>query len=196
MSSLQVLIRPISPSSTHALRHKVLWPHKPLSYVILEEDDHGWHFGAFLSSATEGEVPISVISCFLEPLPEEGVLSSDLDQSKLPRTGRFRKFATDPMYQGKGVGSALLKHVLDFLTRPELLGANVEDDPETGVTPSSEEGGKGCVRVWCDARWDARGFYERFGMRAIRPAGKEDGPTFWKGDVAYVRMVLDCPEST
>ncbi|KZO91763.1 hypothetical protein CALVIDRAFT_541516 [Calocera viscosa TUFC12733] len=186
------IIRPIPPSSTHALRHAVLWPSKPLDYVILAEDAEGWHFGAFLSRDSDalastgegpgpraveeqgeqrelGELePVSVISCFLEPLLE------DLTSPTVPLpTGRFRKFATSPSYQGQGLGTALLQHTLQFLTSPEA------------------QGGKGVRRVWCDARWEKRGFYERFGMRAVRPQGEGEGPTFYKGDVPYVRMVLD-----
>ncbi|KZT59584.1 hypothetical protein CALCODRAFT_493533 [Calocera cornea HHB12733] len=193
-----ITIRPIPPSSTHALRHSVLWPHKPLEYVILDEDEQGWHFGAFLASpeapqgdgqgAGEGEElelgePVSVISCFLEPLPED--LLPSASSSSTPRTGRFRKFATSPAHQRQGIGRALLLYTLRFLT-------SLPDEDR-----NSSRGGKGVRRVWCDARWEKRGFYERVGMTAVRPPprdaheGGEEGPTFYKGDIPYVRMVLD-----
>jgi len=179
---LNVSIRPIRPSQTHSLRHSVLWPDKPLAYVILDEDEHGWHFGAFLNSPQAGggegeeeEGPVAVISCFLEPLPED--LATGIEP---PRTGRFRKFATAPELQHRGIGSALLRHTIAYLTAPELPDG---------------EGGKGCTRLWCDARWEARGFYERIGMRLVRPDTAEgegvEAPTFYKGKIPYVRMMLD-----
>lgn len=81
-------IRSIGPEATYALRHQVLWPDKPLAYVMVEDDEVGHHFGAFQS----GEL-VAVISLFVEN-----------------RTARFRKFATRPDCQGQGIGSALLRH--------------------------------------------------------------------------------------
>lgn len=50
--------------------------------------------------------------------------------------------------QGRGVGSALIKHIQSLATRPMLVG------------------------TWADARW-AIGFYERHGFRLVTPAEKE-----------------------
>jgi len=50
--------------------------------------------------------------------------------------------------QGRGVGSALIKHIQNLATRPMLVG------------------------TWADARW-AIGFYERHGFRLVTPAEKE-----------------------
>ena len=82
-------IRSISPADTYALRHQVLWPDKPLDYVKIENDDVGYHFGAY----RDGEL-VAVISLFVEGAE-----------------ARFRKFATRPDCQGQGIGSALLRHV-------------------------------------------------------------------------------------
>ncbi|KAA9357125.1 GNAT family N-acetyltransferase [Larkinella humicola] len=84
-------IRQIIPEETYALRHAVLWPDKPLDYVMLEEDADGRHFGAF----QEDEL-VAVISLF----EESGV-------------ARFRKFATRPDCQRQGVGTHLLNRVID-----------------------------------------------------------------------------------
>ncbi len=75
------------------------------------------------------------------------------------RVARFRKFATHPDFQRQGLGSALLESVFE---RAIELQA---------------------TRIWCDARLDAKLFYERFGM-------KQDGDTFFKGDIPYVKMIL------
>lgn len=53
---------------------------------------------------------------------------------------QFRKFATSLDQQGKGWGSKLLHHILE------------------------EAKAKGTKRVWCNARLEKKGFYERFGM--------------------------------
>ena len=112
-------IRPIPPEATYALRHQVLWPDKPLDYVKIENDDAGHHFGAF----HQGEL-VAVISLFVDG-----------------GEARFRKFATRPDCQRQGIGSVLLRHVLDEARR------------------------RGARRIWCDARQDSASFYARFGMQ-------------------------------
>ncbi|QHL86981.1 GNAT family N-acetyltransferase [Nibribacter ruber] len=88
METLRIAL--ISPAQTLDLRQQVLWPHKPVSFVQLPEDDTGTHFGAFLS-----EELVSVMSVFLKG--EEA---------------QFRKFATAQAMQGRGIGSQLLQHLL------------------------------------------------------------------------------------
>lgn len=113
-------IQPISPAQTYALRQAVLWPGQPLDYVQLPDDAAGQHFGA----VEQGRV-VSVISLFISP---EG-------------TARFRKFATDPAWQGRGIGSALLLHTI------------------------AAARSQGAHTLWCDARHSALAFYARFGLR-------------------------------
>ncbi len=72
---------------------------------------------------------------------------------------RLRKFAVSSAHQGQGIGLTLLKHAL----------AHVK---ENGITS-----------VWCDARTEALGFYEKLGFQI-------DGEEFFKRDVSYYRMVL------
>ena len=112
-------IRPLAAAATYALRHAVLWPDKPAAYVQLPDDDAGQHFGAFV-----GEELVSVISLFVSN--EEA---------------RFRKFATAPAWQGRGIGSALLAHTI-------------------GAAAAA-----GARTLWCDARQNTLPFYERFGLR-------------------------------
>ncbi|AYA38545.1 GNAT family N-acetyltransferase [Hymenobacter oligotrophus] len=75
---------------------------------------------------------------------------------------RFRKFATHPDWQRQGMGSALLRHLMAEAAR---LGAS---------------------ELWCDARQEATGFYQKFGFVT-------EGSTFSKGTVAYVRMRCALP---
>ncbi|MCR5888696.1 GNAT family N-acetyltransferase [Hymenobacter sp. J193] len=116
--SAEVHIRPITAADTYALRHQVLWPQESPSYVRLLNDHEGQHFGAFDSSHL-----VSVISLFTEG-----------------NTARFRKFATRPDQQRKGIGSKLLRHVL---------------------VVAREQGAK---HIWCDARAENRAFYRAFGL--------------------------------
>ena len=129
-------IRPITPAQTYPLRHAVLWPDQPLAYVQLPDDETGQHFSAF-----EAEVLVAVISLFV---------GSD-------GPARFRKFATDPAWQGRGLGSALLRHTIAAATA------------------------QGARTLWCDARQNTLGFYERFGLRP-------EGDIFYKGPIPYVRL--------
>lgn len=115
----ELLIAPIAPAQTYALRHAVLWPDKPLAYVQLPADEAGLHYGALVG----GEVR-AVISLFVEA---DGV-------------ARFRKFATDPAWQGRGLGTALLHHVVAVARA------------------------QGAHALWCDARQSTLAFYQRFGL--------------------------------
>lgn len=114
-----VEIKEITPAQTYALRHAVLWPDQPPAYVQLPDDAAGQHFGAFAHGAL-----VAVISLFVSA---DGV-------------ARFRKFATDPAWQGRGVGTALLRHLIGVA---RAQGASV---------------------LWCDARHHTLPFYQRFGL--------------------------------
>jgi GNAT superfamily N-acetyltransferase len=116
-------IRAIRPEETYALRHSVLWPDKPLDYVKIAEDEHGFHFGAFWE-----ERLVAVISL---------VLVGD--------EARFRKFATHPDFQRKGIGTQLLTRVFE------------------------EAQQRGARRIFCDARLEATGLYYKFGMAPNGP---------------------------
>ena len=85
-------IKKISPQETLWIRHKAMWPNKPLAYVQLPYDAIGRHFGLYFE-----EELIAVISIFCE---EKEV--------------QFRKFATLEEYQGKGYGSKLLNFIIEL----------------------------------------------------------------------------------
>ena len=132
-------IKRIQPEDTVPLRHAVLWPNKPISYVLLPEDSAGHHFGAFLSKT---EPAVAVISLFIESLPvPENVPKAAVSSGTTPRAARFRKFACHPLHQGRGIGSALLADT--FNAAREL----------------------GCAVIWCDARLETAPWYEKRGMR-------------------------------
>lgn len=83
-------IKEIEASETWPLRQKVMWPGKPLEFVVLLNDDEGLHFGLY-----EKETLVSVISLFING-----------------NEGQFRKFATDDYFQGRGYGTKLLNHLI------------------------------------------------------------------------------------
>ncbi|MEZ0539160.1 GNAT family N-acetyltransferase [Fibrella arboris] len=109
----------ITAADTYPLRHAVLWPDKPLDYVRIDEDERGHHYGLYLNTEL-----VAVISLFVDG-----------------SSARFRKFATRPDQQNKGLGTLLLHHVFSEAKR---LGA---------------------ATICCDARLSAAAFYQRFGMQ-------------------------------
>ena len=84
------IIKQIYISEALFIRHKVMWPNKPISYVSLVNDVKGKHFGLFVS----GEIT-STISLFVSN-----------------NEAQFRKFATLVEFQGFGYGSLLLKEII------------------------------------------------------------------------------------
>ena len=113
---MELEIHEVSVDEILAIRQYVLWPDKSIDFVKLPEDDSATHFGLF-----QNDQIVSIISLF----PEGESI-------------RFRKFATLPEYQGKGLGAKLLEYVFNYAK------------------------GKGHNRVWCDARTNALGFYGKF----------------------------------
>ncbi|MCT2345101.1 GNAT family N-acetyltransferase (plasmid) [Niallia taxi] len=73
--------------------------------------------------------------------------------------GQFRKFATLSEEQGNGFGSVLLNYVIKE-------GVNL-----------------GLKRIWCNAREQKVGFYQKFGMQAT-------GEGFMKAGKAYIIMEM------
>lgn len=96
------MIKEIYYKETYAIRHAVMWPDKPESYIKLKEDATGLHYGYFL----EGDLK-AVVSIFLKD-----------------KKAQFRKFATLDAYQGKGIGSKLLNYLLDTLKDVDLIWCN------------------------------------------------------------------------
>lgn len=78
------------------------------------------------------------------------------------KTAQFRKLSTKKTEQGKGYGSKILDHLL------------------------KEAQGNGVVMIWCNARQDKAGFYQKFGLT-------ETSKTFTKGNIDYVIMEKTLP---
>lgn len=114
----EMKIHRIQWQETITLRHEVLWPNERAEFCHVDGDERAWHFGGFI----EDEL-VSVASVY-----------------RKNNSVRLRKFATATAFQGKGIGTKMLKHILE-----ELAKSNID-------------------HFWCDARESAMSFYERFGM--------------------------------
>lgn len=125
-------IHRITKEDAWTLRHAVMWPDKPYDYIKLTDDAAGLHYGLIENGALQ-----SVVSLFVNGT-----------------SAQFRKFATRTDQQGKGYGTALLKHVLH------------------------EAADHGAEIVWCNARVDKAGFYERFGLRRTEKEFEKDGQLY------------------
>ncbi|MEQ9266247.1 MAG: GNAT family N-acetyltransferase [Balneolaceae bacterium] len=115
---MNVTIQEIQAEETYDLRHRVMWPDHPVDFIKLPEDENGVHLGLFVSGKL-----VSIISLFVNG-----------------KDAQFRKFAIEISEQGKGYGSQLLSHLLEYAQL-----SNIE-------------------RIWCNARVDKTAFYKKFGF--------------------------------
>lgn len=126
---MSIKIKKVSVEDILPIRHKVLWPDKPFEFVKVEGDEEGIHFGLYEDSKL-----VTIISLFAEG-----------------KSLRFRKFATLPEYQNRGLGKMMILNVIDYAKQNNFQ------------------------RLWCDARTDALNFYERVGFKKFsEPFFKEN----------------------
>ena len=93
-----MIIKQITSSETLIIRHKVMWPTKPMDFVMLPNDENGKHYGLFVNDKLT-----SVISIFIDD-----------------NIAQFRKFATLKEHQGKGYGSFLLEEIISLLKQEKI----------------------------------------------------------------------------
>lgn len=129
-----ILIREAPIEDVWHMRQKVMYPHETIDFVKLENDDKGLHLGLYVADAL-----VSVISVFEE---ENEV--------------QFRKFATEMAMQGKGYGTKLLQHVMDW-----AINNNKKS-------------------IWCNARIVATELYRKFGMQPVGTGWNKYGIEFIK----------------
>ena len=126
-------IKNLDWKDTISIRHKVLWPHENPRYCIVKGDEEALHFGVSL----DGKV-VCVASIYLDN-----------------KSARLRKFATLNKYQGDGVGTFMLNHLVSEL---KIYGVEY---------------------LWFDARESAIEFYKRFGFSVLGERFyKKDVPYF------------------
>jgi phosphoribosylformimino-5-aminoimidazole carboxamide ribotide isomerase len=127
-------IQPVPLNEVWAMRQAVMYPQESISFVKLEDDEAGLHWGLY----SAGEL-VSVISLF------------DRDNSI-----QFRKFATRTDLQGRGFGTTLLQHVMNWART------------------------NGKKNIWCNARLTATAIYKKFGMQAVGNTWQKWGLDFIK----------------
>lgn len=116
MSSL--IVKEVEKNEVYHLRQKVLWPQLPLEHCMLDDDDVSTHIGAFVGDDMVGTASL--------------VLGDGW--------GRLRKFAILPEHRNLGIGTTVIKYVIDTLRRNKMS------------------------TFWLDARETAIPFYEKIGM--------------------------------
>jgi len=117
--AMEISIHTIIWQDAMPIRHQVLWANKPIEHCQVEGDEEAEHFGAFVDNVLVG------------------VASIYRDDNQ----ARLRKFAVLPEYQSLGIGSSMIRCVLEsFKFSPVEY-------------------------FWCDARESALAFYEKFGMQ-------------------------------
>jgi len=121
---------------TIPIRHQVLWPTEAPEYCKVEGDETALHVGVMVEDGL-----VCVASIYIEV------------ESK---TARLRKFATLAAYQGKGIGTHLIHHLIDILTK------------------------QGVAYFWFDARASALSFYQRLGFQTSSEVFYKNQVPFYK----------------
>lgn len=116
------------------LRQTVMYPGESIDFVKLEQDEGGLHWGVYVQREL-----VSVLSVFVEG-----------------KQVQFRKFATRVDRQGRGYGTILLQHVMDWARQ------------------------QGMQSIWCNARLSATAIYRKFDMKASGATWRKHGIEFIK----------------
>ncbi|EPJ42996.1 MAG: hypothetical protein OFPI_45010 [Osedax symbiont Rs2] len=120
------------------IRHQVLWPDKDEEFCRVSGDDSARHFGVFID-----KILVCVASIYADG-----------------NSVRLRKFATLAAYQGQGIGSAMLQHILAQLRSGEFKV------------------------FYCDAREAATAIYEKIGMQRQGQRFYKERVAFYKMSMA------------
>lgn len=161
---IDVGVREIQADLLRHIRYAVLWPSVPLEHQLLPFDTAATtsHYGAFLNSDLD---PVGCLT-----LTEENCKAAlpDWVTVRSPKVQvQVHKFAVYSEYQGKGIGSALFRHVLSEVKKRY----------------------KGPVLLHLDARVEQRGWYGRMGL--VEVDGEKfikNGPTGNGPSVEYIRL--------
>lgn len=129
-----IQVRDVPLEIIWTMRQEVMYPDETIDFVKLEDDEKGLHWGLYAADKL-----ISVISLF-----------------ERDRVLQFRKFATVAGMQGKGYGTKLLQHLVDWARE------------------------NGMRSIWCNARTSATTLYEKFGMKQSGPGWEKYGIGFIK----------------
>jgi len=120
------------------IRHQVLWPEQSEEFCRVNGDQSARHFGVVIDKKL-----VCVASIY-----EHG------------ESVRLRKFATLADYQGQGIGSAMLRHILTELRSGEFKV------------------------FYCDAREAATAIYQKIGMQRQGQRFYKEHVAFYKMSMA------------
>lgn len=126
----------INWQDTIPIRHQVLWPNKAPQFCMVEGDEQALHFAVMVDQKI-----VCVASLYIDN-----------------KSARLRKFATLHLFQGKGVGSCMLNHIIKSLKQ------------------------QGINYLWFDARESAVDFYKRFGFNASGELFYKSGVAYYRMD--------------
>lgn len=126
----------INWQDTISIRHQVLWPNKAPEFCMVEGDDQALHFAVMNNKEV-----VCVASLYIDN-----------------KSARLRKFATLNLFQGKGIGSCMLNHLIKNLKQ------------------------QGINYLWFDARESAMAFYKRFGFNSSGELFYKSGVAYYKMD--------------
>lgn len=126
------MIRQISAQETWPIRREVMYPNEKIETVRIENDESGLHYGYFIENQL-----VSVVSLFFSA-----------------NEAQFRKFATLQNYQGRGIGTTLLRHLIEHCKQKKIS------------------------RLWCNARAEKQGFYTGFGLNSCSDPFEKGGISY------------------
>jgi ribosomal protein S18 acetylase RimI-like enzyme len=126
------------------IRHEVLWPNKPLLFCKVDGDETAKHYGVYINDKLVSVASIYMVGC----------------------VARLRKFATLVTFQGRGIGSKLIIHILNELIQ------------------------NGAESFWCDARTTAVGFYKKFGMESQGAEFIKSELSYFKMNVSLIPVTI------
>jgi GNAT superfamily N-acetyltransferase len=139
---VEVSVERIPAAASYPLRHVVLRPHQSIEAVVWEGDDEPGTatFGAV--ERASGAI-VGVATVFREPTPfDPAEVGIPPGASSEETTWRLRGMATREDLRGQGIGSRVLRAVLDHVA------------------------GEGGDLIWCNARVGAIAFYRQAGFEA------------------------------
>jgi len=140
-------IRNIPLEIVWQMRKDIMYPNHTLEEMKLAEDAEGEHWGI----VDDGNV-LAVVSLFRK---------SDVWQ--------FRKFATQTEFQGRGLGTRLLKWMLEYVKA------------------------RGATELWCNARMNALAFYRRQGLEPFGATWQDKGYEFVKMKIQFSKKMEIIP---
>lgn len=196
---------PCTASDTVEIRHQVLWPNKPIEFVLLPEDASGFHYACRIDAPGDTSDPRKDV---YKLVSDGGPGSEDPEDAVVARQWKtvgiislFLESLPSPFPPGSAKNAEWSANVpptpalrfRKFALLPEYQGCGLGSQllkRSIAMANDSLPADQRVAFAWCDARESAKAFYERRGMREIVD---EEGQShrFFKGDIPYLKLVMD-----